>query len=150
MLARLRRGWLAGPIVAVLMAGCGSSSSKSQQAAHTTGTGTASSPAKQPVCRPTTQTVVGRFLAITPSGIAAAASTGNNSMPQCSYTAHLAGGKRVVAVANIDTAPQAYFRLERAAVEEGQAFTSGKPPPPPQSVRHLGMDAFWFPVQTEL
>jgi hypothetical protein len=94
--------------------------------------------------------VVGRFLAITPSGIAAAASTGNNSMPQCSYTAHLAGGKRVVAVANIDTAPQAYFRLERAAVEEGQAFTSGKPPPPPQSVRHLGMDAFWFPVQTEL
>ena len=47
-------------------------------------------------------------------------------MPQCSYTAHLANGMRVVAVANVDTAPQPYFRLDRAATEAGQAFTSGK------------------------
>lgn len=71
-------------------------------------------------------------------------------MPQCSYTAHLADGVRVVAVANVDTAPQPYFRLDRAATEAGQAFTSGKPPPPPQAITGLGLTADWFPTQTQL
>jgi hypothetical protein len=66
-------------------------------------------------------------------------------MPQCAFSAELNGGARVLVVANVDSAPQAFFRLERTAVEAAQNFTSPRVVPAPQHVTGLGLDADWFP-----
>ncbi len=55
-----------------------------------------------------------RFLAVAPSRITLTASTGSNSMPQCSFRVRVAGKARVQATANVDSGPQPYFVLERA------------------------------------
>ena len=53
-------------------------------------------------------------------------------------------------VANVDTAPQAYQRLERTIVEAGQQFGVSRGFTPPVHVAGLGLDASWFPDQTKL
>lgn len=53
-------------------------------------------------------------------------------------------------VANVDTAPQPYERLERTIVEDGQQFGQTRGFTPPQTVPRLGLDASWLPDQAKL
>ncbi|MBV8987784.1 MAG: hypothetical protein JO372_04400 [Solirubrobacterales bacterium] len=91
-----------------------------------------------------------RFLAVPTGSVATSASTGNNDMPQCSFTVHLPAGKRVDATANIDNGPQPYFRLERTTVEASQVFTPSRLSPAPEAVTGLGIEADWFPAYPQL
>jgi hypothetical protein len=87
---------------------------------------------------------------VTPASIGASASTGDNAMPQCTFSAQLAKGGRVQVIANVDNGPQPYFRLERTAVEASQVFTPTRRSPAPQAVARLGLEADWFPAYPEL
>ena len=76
--------------------------------------------------------------------------TGNDSEPQCSFRAHLAGGGRFEATVNVDTSPQPYTVLDRTIVEGQQVFTPTRLTPAPVAVLHLGLLASWFPGQSHL
>ena len=81
-----------------------------------------------------------------PSGsVSAAQSTGNNAMPQCSFRA-----RRLTLIANVDSSPQTFQRLERAVVEEAQQFSTARNVPAPERVAGLGLDADWFPFEGQL
>jgi hypothetical protein len=53
-------------------------------------------------------------------------------------------------VVTVDSAPQAYSRLERAAVEAAQQFGAVRLEPAPVNVAGLGLDAYWFPKEREV
>jgi hypothetical protein len=132
-------------LAAVLLAGCGSSASSRHAASAT--------PSKQvaaPVCLPQARDAVARYLRVAPSAVALAPQTGNNSMPQCSFTAHGARKRTVHVIANVNDGPQPYFVLERTAVEAAQQFTPSRMIAAPQSVTGLGIEADWFPAETQL
>jgi hypothetical protein len=99
---------------------------------------------------PHARTAMARFLAVSPRSIAGRASVANNGMPQCALSVRPNGTARVLAVANVDTAPQAFFRLERTAVEAAQNFTSPRVVAPPEQITGLGLDADWFPASEQL
>ncbi len=90
------------------------------------------------------------FLNVAPGTIALAASTGNNAMPQCSFTVHPPGKKRVQLTANDYTGAQPYFVLERTAIEASQQFGTARLLAAPQGVLGLGLEADWFPATTQL
>jgi hypothetical protein len=50
-----------------------------------------------------------------------------------------------VVTITVDTAPQAYARLEREIVETGQVFGRRRMIPAPVHVDDVGLDASWFP-----
>jgi hypothetical protein len=50
----------------------------------------------------------------------------------------------------VDSSPQAYQRLERTIVEDGQQFGRTRGFTPPQTVPKLGLDAAWLPDQSKL
>jgi hypothetical protein len=87
---------------------------------------------------------------VAPSTISETDSTGNNAMPQCTYTVRVAHAGRVALTANVDNGPQPYFRLERTQVEEGQVFTPSRIVPAPVAISGLGLAADWFPQQQQL
>ena len=131
--------------VVLLNSGCG----ESGPARHASAARSSARPAAS-VCLPEAREAIARFLAVQASGIAAAASTGNNSMPECSFSVRVANGKRVEVTADVDTSPQPYFRLERTAIEATQAFLPGRAAPVADSVSGLGLEADWFPAETQL
>ena len=51
---------------------------------------------------------------------------------------------------SVNSEPQPYAVLERAAEEEAQMFTATRTTPAPQHVGHLGLDAYWFPEEEHL
>jgi hypothetical protein len=87
---------------------------------------------------------------VPPDSIVATPSTGNNAMPQCSFRARAANTGRVAATANLYTGPQPYFILERTAVEAAQVFGAKRLVPAPQAIMGLGLEADWFPAETQL
>jgi hypothetical protein len=132
-------------LATLFVSGCGHSGS----AGHTTSAHSSSSPSAT-VCLQDARDDVARFLAVPSSAVAVAVSTGNNSMPQCSFRARAAAAERVDVTANLDSAPQAYFRLERTAIEAGQQFGAVRTVAPPQAVTRLGLEADWFPTEAQL
>ena len=75
--------------------------------------------------------------------------SGNDLMPQCTFTIPVAG-RRVQLIANISNAPSPYFVLERTAVEASQVFTTTPLFKPPTDITGLGLDADWFPPERHL
>jgi hypothetical protein len=150
-----RRRWLArraAGLALLAVCGCGHSapvSSTTTRHASTSARVTASS-APVTACRPDARTAIAGFLAVAPGSIAVAASTGNNAMPQCSYTVRVPGHRRVQAIANVNTGPQPYFVLERTAIEAAQEFTATRLVAAPEAVTKLGIEADWFPAETQL
>jgi hypothetical protein len=132
-------------VLAVMIGGCGSSAS----AKHPTGGHDAAKHAMT-VCTPAARAAVARSFAVPIGAVAVAQSMGDNAEPQCSFTARLADGKRVIVVANVDSSPSPYFRLERTIVEAAQVFSPGRLIPAPETVKGLGLDASWFPTQSQL
>jgi len=93
--------------------------------------------------------VIARAVGVDAAAVSAKPGTGNNGGPQCEFAAGPAG-RRAAVVANVDTSPQPYGRLERTIVEAGQQFGTVRTFAPPQTVSHLGLDASWFPDLNEL
>jgi hypothetical protein len=89
--------------------------------------------------------VVARTIKLPSGSVSVAQSTGNNAMPQCSFRA-----RRVTLIANVDSSPQTFQRLERAVVEEAQQFSTTRNVPAPERVAGLGLDADWFPFEGQL
>jgi hypothetical protein len=67
-------------------------------------------------------------------------------VPQCNFTVR-AGAHKVLLWVSVDSSPQPYAVLERAAEEDAQNFANDPQGqfPAPQHVAHLGLDAYWFP-----
>lgn len=141
-------GWCAAVGAAVALAACGSSA---PTGSATTRAAAARSPAAHrksdahPVCTSTALDAMARYLKVRAATITTATSTGNNLMPQCSYTARLRHGKRAQVTANVDTSPSPYAVLERTIEEASQIFGPTRLSPAPVTVPRLGLDAAWFP-----
>jgi hypothetical protein len=101
------------------------------------------------VCTQQSRAAIARVLAVPSQGISARAATGNNGMPQCSFSITMPGARSVEVTANVDTAPQAAFRLMRTIVEGTQVWSAAKPAPP-QNITGLGIEASWFPSEQQL
>jgi hypothetical protein len=99
-----------------------------------------------PVCRPAAAAALARGLSVPVGSISARSAVGNNGQPECRWTA----GSRVRVVANLDGAPQAYFRLERTIIETAQLFRADRTFPAPEQVAGIGLDASWFPTNSQL
>lgn len=102
--------------------------------------------ASDAVCRPATSVAaVAAAAHVGHADITITTSVGNNGMPQCTFAPR--GRRRYPAVkVNVDSGPQARFRLDRTVTEASQIF--GVPPPgwhPPIGLNGLGPDASWFP-----
>jgi hypothetical protein len=91
-----------------------------------------------------------RDLGVRPGAVKISLALGGNVEPQCVYVARPKAGhgpltKATVSV-NVDSAPQAVWRLMRTVVEASQIF--GVPPPGwrrPIGEERLGPYASWFP-----
>ena len=93
---------------------------------------------------------VAATLGVRSAAVVTHAGVGSNGEPECDYTIRTASATVVKLVANLDSSPQPYQRLERAIVEDGQQFATVQTNPPPQAVSHLGLDASWLPDQNKL
>jgi len=84
--------------------------------------------------------------AIPPASIAATPFTASSGAASCRFTAALPPAGRLEVAAELDSAPQAYYRLERQIVETGQNVIWEHQPESayPVRVAHLGLDAAWF------
>lgn len=104
--------------------------------------------AKPPsACTPAGVAAVAKFLRVGDGSVVTREIASNSSgAPQCNFTVH-AGLHKVLLWVSVDSSPQPYAVLERAAVENGQNFgnTPASQFPAPQRVAHLGLDAYWFP-----
>jgi hypothetical protein len=90
---------------------------------------------------------VARFLGVGEGAVVTRAIASNSAAaPQCNFTVH-ARPRKVVLWVSVDSSPQPYAVLERAAVENAQNFANEPAAhfPMPQRVTHLGLDAYWFP-----
>jgi hypothetical protein len=127
-----------------LLSGCGAGSSASTSR-HATA---AAKPALPPVCRPAARQAIARSTAVSVGSVSAVAGVGNNGQPECRF-AFAAPPRHVRVVANLDGAPQAYFRLERTIVETAQLFRAQRTFPAPEQVQGVGLDASWFPTDSD-
>jgi hypothetical protein len=101
------------------------------------------------LCLPRARALVARTLAVPPAQIATVPAIGNNAAPQCSFSAHLPGG-RFDATVNVDVEPQPYTILSRTIVEGQQVFSPVRLTPAPVAVLNLGLLASWFPGPSQL
>jgi hypothetical protein len=104
------------------------------------------------VCRPAARSSIASAVAVAPTSVSAVAGVGNNGQPECrfAFAPASAPSRQVRVVANLDGAPQAYFRLERTIVETAQLFRTDRTFPAPEQVHGIGLDASWFPTDSEL
>jgi hypothetical protein len=133
-------GWRYLGTLLMLVMACACGSSEHHKAATASPT----------VCTPRARAAVARTLSVAPGAVSISQSTGNNEMPQCAFSARLLDGGQVTVIANIDSAPSPYFRLERTAIEQSQVFAPSALVPTPQAITGLGLEADWFPSETQL
>jgi hypothetical protein len=132
---------------ALVLVGCGSSGHSGSAGRS----GGSEPPSKRPsVCLPAARDAIERFVGVGAGSVGGTPATGNNAQPECHFRARAGDGRRVGVVANVDTAPQPYERLERTIVEDGQQFGQTRGFTPPQTVPRLGLDATWLPDQAKL
>jgi hypothetical protein len=129
-------------IAAVLLAGCGSSSggtSTTVTRAAITPAEPAAAPTLPRACAPHAQRAVG--------ATRAAGYKASNGADGCRLRA-----ADLEAVVLLDSAPQPYFRLDREVTEFGQNVDWTKVPPSayPRTIKHLGLESDWFPLQSRL
>jgi hypothetical protein len=129
--------------LACVLAGCGGGSSTPAPAT------THAAAATPSACSAATAAAVARRLGVPAGTVTASPYIATTAAPSCRYATRVAGVPVSVTV-SIDTAGQAYYRLERQAVEDGQQFASQREAPVPQDVPGIGLDADWFPVEMNL
>jgi hypothetical protein len=74
----------------------------------------------------------------------------SDGSPQCDFVIKAGGGKPVSLWVSLDNSPQPYQVLDRRSVEEGQNFGFVKHFKRPESIKHLGLIAWWFPREQQL
>jgi hypothetical protein len=135
-------------VLAVALVGCGSSSSDHE--ASVPPTSTAPPPSTTPVAAPAKlpSACNRRARAAIPGG----ADTADPFTASSGAAACRLNGGGVSAVVFLDSAPQAFTRMEREVVEFGQNVDWTKVPTSayPRTIQHLGLDADWFPLQNRL
>jgi hypothetical protein len=138
-------GWIVTSIVAVgLIAGCGSTDHARPVARSPQG------PARA-ACATRSVAVLARASGLAARSIHSAPFTALDGSASCRFSARTAS-QRMSVVVEIDTAPQAYYRLEREAVEYGQNVLWHHQPESayPQYVLRVGVEADWFPAERTL
>jgi hypothetical protein len=126
-----------------LAIGCGSSRPVTTHHAQTT--------IVVPVaCTTRARSALAARLGVSGATISATPFIAGSGAPSCHYVVRRIGRGPIGFTANVDTAPQAYCRLEREVVESGQQFASQRESPVPEQVTGLGLDADWFPAEAKL
>jgi hypothetical protein len=136
--------WCAAALIAAVIGGCGGAGARSVSRSRSSDstTAAASRPSLPPVCAPEAAAVIGRGA---DAGVVQRRGESNASTPQCVFRA---AAVKVTVV--VDSYPQPYQRLERAAVENGQQFGAVRLEAAPESVTGIGLDAWWFPTEQQL
>jgi hypothetical protein len=91
-------------------------------------------------------------MAVAASSIAASRFTANNGEAGCRFRVRGPTAHALDVVAEIDSAPQAYYRFDRTVVEYAQSviwFHVGERAYP-RPIAHLGQGADWFPAENQL
>jgi hypothetical protein len=131
--ARRGRGAHLAALVAIgaLAGGCGST-------AHHT------SVALRAPCAQRVLGVIARDARVAPGAFGAANFTATNGAPACRYRGHA-----LTVVADVDSSPQAVYRLDRQVVEYGQGviWFHRSQSAYPRSVAGIGVAADWFPAE---
>lgn len=154
---------VAGVMLVLGVTGCGGSARHSGPARHaasgaqhrSTSSTTASHAAARTgteVCAGPGRAVLSARLRVPASRIATRPTRDTDAAPECVFSVQTPARRPrpVVVSVVVDSSPQPYAVLERAASEEAQMFTQTRTTKPPQSVAHLGLDAYWFPQEQHL
>ena len=94
-----------------------------------------------------------RATSLPAASIVASTFTAPGGEASCRFTTRGAGGARTLdVVAELDSAPQAFYRLEREVVEYGQnvLWHNEGAAAYPRDVAHLGLDADWLAAADQL
>jgi hypothetical protein len=131
----------AGLILALLIVGCGGATKGSHAPVAHARRAAARPPS---VCSPTAIAAVAGFLRVGASAVSTRVGTANSGAPECTFRVTLARGRTAKLWVSVDSSPQPYAVLERAAEEAQQLFAPTRLSPAPVHVAHLGLDAYWF------
>jgi hypothetical protein len=136
-------------VLAAVIAGCGSSSGSDQASAPVapappTNTSEAKAPLTPP-CSPRARATLAR--AARAGSVEVSPFTAASSAAACRL--HVAAGGLTV-ITQLDSAPQAYTRLERKVVEYGQNVLHSGQQTYPRTIKRLGLDADWFAAENRL
>jgi hypothetical protein len=128
-------------LLALVVLGCGGARkvSRSSTTRHVV--------AKPSVCSPAALAAVRTAVRAPGSAIHTRVTTDNSSQPECFFSVP---ARRLKMWVSVNSEPQPYAVLERAAEEEAQMFTATRTTPVPQHIDHLGLDAYWFPEENHL
>lgn len=146
---------VAAGVLVLGAAGCGGSARHAAPGAQRRSTSSTSTSVSRSVrtgaevCAGRGPSVLSARLRVPSSRIAVRATRDTDAAPECVFTMRARGRPVVVSVV-VDSSPQPYAVLERAASEEAQMFTQTRTTKPPESVSHLGLDAYWFPQEQHL
>lgn len=137
-------------IALLLVAGCGGSTAHESETHATGPRASVSRTAASTPCTVRARDAVGRFLTLAPASVAVAPGTGNNEMPQCTFTAHPAHASVVSMTANVYNGPQPFAILDRTVTETSQLFGPKRFVTAPTAIPNLGVEADWFPNLNQL
>lgn len=132
-------------IALLLVGGCGGSRAHRSETRPTVPRASIAHTAASTPCAARSRNAVARFLALAPASVSVAPGTGNNGMPQCTFTAHPAHASTVSTTANIYNGPQPFAILDRTVTEKSQLFGPKRLVPAPIAISNLGVEADWFP-----
>jgi hypothetical protein len=140
-----------GACIAMLfIGGCGGSTPHKSQTRATVPRASIARTAASTPCAVRSRDALARYLALAPASVSVASGTGNNGMPQCTFTAHPAHSGSVSATANIYTGPQPFAILDRTVTETSQVFGPKRFVTAPTAISNLGVEADWFPNLNQL
>jgi hypothetical protein len=134
--------------LALITAACGASAT----AAHRRPPGAAAAHLATP-CAHRAGAALARATSLPAASIVASTFTAPGGEASCRFTTRGAGGARTLdVVAELDSAPQAFYRLEREVVEYGQnvLWHNEGAAAYPRDVAHLGLDADWLAAADQL
>ena len=97
-------------------------------------------------------TVLARAAGIGVASLTRSPFTEADGAASCRFTARRPLAGRLDVVVELDSQPQAYYRLERGTVEYAQnvIWDHEGERAYPLDIPHLGLDADWFPAESEL
>jgi hypothetical protein len=95
---------------------------------------------------------VARATSLPTRTIVASAFTAPGGEANCRFSARRSSGRSLDVIAELDSAPQAYYRFVREVVEYGQnvLWHSEGAAAYPRNVPHLGLEADWFAAADQL
>jgi hypothetical protein len=132
------------PCLSLAIAGCGAVARSVHRPSAAAGLA--------PPCSQRARGVLAATATVAAGAIAGSPFTATNGAASCRFTTRRAATGPLDVIAELDGAPQAYYRLEKEVVEYGQNVIWGHlgNRAYPVTVPHLGLDADWFPRDARL